>query len=264
VLAQYTPVRANGEVIGVTVSSTDITARVEAARRAEAAVEFRDDLLSIASHELRTPLTSIIGFAERLERIAQQEQAPSLHAASEDLALIRGESERMARTLDLLLDHVVLAAGAAAFEHEPVAVAPLLRRQMRMVHERHPALRLVEEFSADLLIDSDADRIAQVVSNLLENAAKYAGDAACITVRTSTRRERVHIEIEDDGPGIPVEQQRAVFERRYRGHSGTNGLGLGLYLSRMIAARLGGSLTVRSAPGQGATFILALPAATAD
>ncbi|MFA7297674.1 MAG: PAS domain-containing protein [Dehalococcoidia bacterium] len=265
VLAQYSPVRVDGRVIGITVSSTDISARVEAGRRSEAAIEFRDDLLSIASHELRTPLTSIIGFAERLERIAQHEQAPSLHAASEDLALIRGESQRMARTLDLLLDLVGLAAGAGEFEREPVAVAPLLRRQMRMVHERHPRLRLIEEFSTDLLIDSDADRIAQVVSNLLENAAKYAGDAACITVRTSIRRDRVHIEIGDDGPGIPVDQQRAVFGRRYRGHSaGTNGLGLGLYLSRMIAARLGGSLTLRSTPGEGATFTLALPVAATD
>ena len=179
--------------------------------------------------------------------------------------MIRGESQRMARTLDLLLDLVGLAAGAGEFEREPVAVAPLLRRQMRMVHERHPRLRLIEEFGADLLIDSDADRIAQVVSNLLENAAKYAGETACVTVRTSIRRDRMHIEVQDDGPGIPADQQRAVFDRRYRGHSaGTNGLGLGLYLSRMIAVRLGGSLTVRSTSGEGATFILALPVAVTD
>lgn len=263
VLASYTPVVVDGEVVGLTVSSTDITARVEAAERAEAAIQFRDDLMSIASHELRTPLTSIIGFAERLERIAEQSGDLPLREASEDLSLIRGESQRMARTLDVLLDLVGLAAGAADLEHEPVALAPLVRRQVRMVRERHPQLQIMDEITAEPIVEADGDRIAQVISNLLENAAKYAGESAHVAIRISVAGRRALVQVQDDGPGVPLEEQHTVFSRHYRGRTngtdGTSGLGLGLYLSRTIAIRLGGTLSLSSTPGQGATFTLALP-----
>jgi signal transduction histidine kinase len=104
--------------------------------------------------------------------------------------------------------------------------------------------------------------VSQIVTNLLENAAKYGGERPVITARLRCGAE-VHIDIGDRGPGIPLEEQERIFDRAYRLAQGVGsnreGLGLGLYISKEIAERLGGSLTVRSAPGQGSTFTLTLP-----
>lgn len=263
VTASYVPVWFKGVVAGVTITATDISAQVERERAEEAAARFQEDVIHMASHELRTPLTSLIAFTERLVRVAGSSPTMTLDSVQDDLVIIHGESERMARTLDRILDMVVLASGSVQLEREPVALVPIIRRQLHMLRERYPHVVLDERTLGQPVVESDGDRIAQVITNLLENAARYAGDSAHVVVgvREESDAPFALIEVQDDGPGIQEHELDSIFERHYRGHTtnGATGLGLGLYLSRVIATGLGGSLTVSTDQERGVTFALRLP-----
>jgi signal transduction histidine kinase len=108
---------------------------------------------------------------------------------------------------------------------------------------------------------SRSDQIAQVLDNLLENTARHAGERAKVDVIVEELEDdRVAVHVVDDGPGIPQENHRRIFARFFGSNeAGTQGLGVGLYVSRALTEELGGTLTVRSEPGRGATFTLALP-----
>jgi signal transduction histidine kinase len=113
-------------------------------------------------------------------------------------------------------------------------------------------------------VRGDADRLRQVLSNLVDNAVKYSSAGDEVAVRAHTRNGNVLIEVRDNGPGIPVEQQRVIFEKFGRADvSGSSkpGTGLGLFIARSIAEAHGGTLDVRSRPEAGATFVLSLPSA---
>jgi two-component system OmpR family sensor kinase len=109
----------------------------------------------------------------------------------------------------------------------------------------------------------DADRIQQVLVNLLDNAVKYGGGA--VTVRVEQANGTVRIEVADSGPGIAPADQQRIFEKFYRGDPhltrAPSGTGLGLYISRELVERMGGRLDVHSQPGAGATFVVELPRA---
>jgi signal transduction histidine kinase len=110
-------------------------------------------------------------------------------------------------------------------------------------------------------VRGDRERLRQVLQNLLENAVKYSRAGEEIDVRTWAKNGRVHVAVEDTGPGIPREQHGLIFERFGRANVGLGkpGTGLGLFIARSIAEAHGGRLTVESAPGEGATFTLELP-----
>ena len=106
----------------------------------------------------------------------------------------------------------------------------------------------------------DAERLRQVLSNLIDNAVKYSPHGAPVDVRAIALNGNVHVDVRDRGAGIAPENQRVIFEKFGRAGTGTKpGTGLGLYIARSIAEAHGGALEVSSAPGMGATFTLTLP-----
>jgi signal transduction histidine kinase len=113
-------------------------------------------------------------------------------------------------------------------------------------------------------VSGDRDRLEQVLGNLLENAVKYSPDGSEVSVRVREEADRVVTAIADRGIGIPTDELSQVFERFHRGRqvSSTNygGLGLGLYISKQIVERHGGTIWVESREGQGTTFFFSLPA----
>jgi signal transduction histidine kinase len=115
------------------------------------------------------------------------------------------------------------------------------------------------------LVRGDGDRLRQVITNLVENAVKYSPSGDRVRLSVYAQNGRVLVDVADAGPGIPVDQQRLIFEKfgraRTPGGPGKPGTGLGLFIARSIAEVHGGTLEVRSAPERGTTFTLALPAA---
>lgn len=112
-------------------------------------------------------------------------------------------------------------------------------------------------------MESDERYVRRILQNLLENAVKYAGDEGPIEVAVEAADGGANLRVRDHGPGIPWEAQARVFDRFYRQETAAGrrpGLGLGLFLSRQLALRLGGRLTLQSVPGDGAEFTLWLPA----
>ncbi len=245
------PVRDTaGHVTAVVSLFRDVTQ----AREAE---QLKDDFLSLVSHELRTPLTTIQGAAHML--LSQGDELTPM--AREMLRLdIASESERLSRMLKNMLALSAYQAGRLHIEHDPFLLQPLLRGVMREVERHYP----VYHFVLDLLpglppVEGDEELIAQVVHNLVENAAKYTPANSTITLGAHAGANEVVVFVRDEGPGIPPEDQQRIFQRFHRASTGRQGMGLGLYLCERLVEAHGGRIWVESTAGAGATFRFTLP-----
>jgi PAS domain S-box-containing protein len=264
------PIRdATGAVVGASAIGRDITTRrrleeerEQALREAEAAIALREQFLSIAAHELRTPLTPLRGSLQLLGR--QLVRGAPLDAIQASIRRTIQQVDRLTRLFNSTLDVSRIAEGRLTLERAPTALLPLLERVVEMQREAiepPPHIALVPPVY-DALVLADADRLEQVLVNLLDNAAKYSPHGAPIVVCVKEAKSAVTVEVRDEGIGIPTAERERIFERFHRAANidpGVSGLGLGLYISREIARAHGGELTVESGPGGGSTFRLSLP-----
>lgn len=235
------------------------------ARLAEA-VRVRDEFISVASHELKTPLTALKLQLQGLLRIAGRDPAHAL--SPERLLEVTGRLERsvsrVATLVDNMLDVSRLATGRLTLTVADVPVRDLVRdaaeRMAEELAQAGCALRV--ECDGELVAAVDRARVDQVLLNLVANATRHA-QGSPLTIRCRASGGALVVEVEDCGPGIAAEDHERVFGRFEGGarEGSQAGLGLGLYISREIARAHGGDLTVRSAPGEGATFVLRLPLA---
>ncbi len=233
----------------------------EAARRSEARMR---QFVADASHELRTPLTTIRGFAELYRQGASQDPRPLLER-------IEAEAERMG----LLVEDLLMLARLDA--QRPLQRAPvdLLSVAGEAVHSaqaiatREPgtatrAITLdIASGTGTLEVQGDADRLRQVLGNLLGNALAHTPPETPITVRLTPSADEVRIDVIDQGPGLSEEAAARVFERFYRTDSSrtraSGGTGLGLSIVQALVTAHGGRVSVDSEPGAGATFTVVLP-----
>lgn len=218
----------------------------------------RSDLLKTAilravSHDLRTPLTGIrtaIGALRNETLSLSDADRLELHET------IDVEAARLARLVGDLLDLSRLQAGSAVPEPEVWSLDDLVREVVEMVGARG---RVEVKVVRTPLVNVDAAQIERVLANLVENALKFSGDRPVHVQLTATRREAL-ARVVDQGAGIGEEALERVFEPFYRGADDAgSGAGLGLAIARGFAEANGGRLWVESRPGQGATFVLALP-----
>jgi two-component system, OmpR family, sensor kinase len=223
--------------------------------RLEEAFASQRRFLSDASHELRTPLQVARGQLELLEEgLRDAEGRRSLAVATEEL-------ERMRRIVDDLLLLARLDEGMPlrreAVEVELVVREALLRGMLLARREYRV------DVEPGLFAEADPDRLLQVITNLVTNAVRHAGEDALIAVTGRSEDDRVVIEVRDTGPGIPPEELALVFDRLYRGHAartgGPIGAGLGLAIAASLTRAMGGDISVRSELGHGATFTVRLP-----
>ena len=224
----------------------------------------KDEFVSTVSHELRTPLTSIRAFSEILH------DHPRLDAAerSRFLAIIIKETERLTRLINQILDLSRLESGRVAWQERPVdmreVTADAIAATSRLFEERGVRLeaRLPERLPRAM---ADLDRVVQVLLNLLSNAEKFSKPGGRVEVSLTREESQLRVDVRDEGPGIPLEEQEAIFERfRQAGDPLTGkprGSGLGLHISRRIVEHFGGRLWVESRPGHGACFSFTLPLA---
>jgi PAS domain S-box-containing protein len=222
----------------------------------------KSDFVATISHELRTPMAAVYGAAETLLR---REGELTADQSRQLLQMIAAQAARLSQITEEVLLTNKLDRGELRVEHEPVDVADVVRRTLEAIEAQ-----LSEPVEVDVQIppelapaSGDADRIQQVMVNLLDNAVKYG--AAPVLVRVESANGLVRISVADSGPGITLADQERIFEKFYRAdpqHTrAPSGTGLGLYISRELVRRMGGRLGVRSEPGHGATFVVELPRA---
>jgi signal transduction histidine kinase len=224
--------------------------------------EAKSDFVATISHELRTPMAAVYGAAETLlhrEADLTPEQRHGL------LEMVATQAARLSQITEDILLTSRLDRGQVGVVHEAVDVAAVAQASAEALRPQLPdSASLSVEVEGDVRPASgDADRIQQVLVNLLDNAAKYAGGE--ITVRVEPANGAIRVSVADSGPGIPLADQQRIFEKFFRGDPNLTrspgGTGLGLYISRELVQRMGGRLEVRSEPGSGATFVIELPRA---
>lgn len=238
------------------------TEQVEARRKLEDLSRLKDEFLSIASHELRTPVTSIKGYTQLSKMLIKE---GDLTTSEEYLDIALDQIDRMSRLILELLDVSRIETGRLEIRREPIVWAHFVRD---IVHHHHTSVS-ARRFHLSVpddnkLVIGDRDRLEQVLGNLLENAVKYSPDGSDVTVTVDEKGDSFVTAVCDRGIGIPADELAQVFERFHRGRhvSSTNygGLGLGLYITKQIIERHGGSIWVDSKEGQGTTFYFSLPA----
>jgi len=224
----------------------------------------RSDFVATASHELRTPLAAVYGAARTLRRSDIEIPAEQ---REQFLEMIVSETDRLTAIVSQILLAGQIEDGRVDVATSATELGPLVESVLASTRLRAPAeieLR-VEQNGGPVVALADEDKLRQVIVNLLDNAIKYSPDGGDVTVELSGGDARTRLTVRDGGLGIPPSEQERIFEKFYRLDPaltrGVGGSGLGLYISRELVSRMGGTLTVRSEPGEGAAFVVDLPAA---
>jgi signal transduction histidine kinase len=282
---RYTPdeialVRAAGRLVTLVLERerllherAEAQAHVLALREANRRME---EFLSIAGHELRTPLTSVLGNVQLATKwVDMMQHGTSAGAPPERLAhvqMVLRRMERQGRVLNRLVNDLLdtsrIQFGRLALRPAPCDLAALVRDVVQEYQQQAPQRTLrLETVAVALPVVADAARLAQVLSNYLSNALKFSPPDQTITVGLRVIGAVARVSVRDHGPGLPRAEHDRIWERFYRvadmAHQdgSSEGLGLGLHISRNIVERHGGRVGVESDQGAGATFWFTIPLA---
>jgi signal transduction histidine kinase len=239
-------------------------AREQAARReAEEASRMKDYFLATLSHELRTPLNAVSGWAQVLTR-AELDDALRRKA----IAAIHRNIAIQAQLVSDILDVARIRSGTVSIDVRPVAVRAIVDGALDIMRPviAEKEIVVAVDIPDGAGIMGDAQRLQQVLWNILSNAAKFVSVGGHITITARADADVVHLTVEDDGPGIPEDFLPHVFEQ-FRQADGSStrqhgGLGLGLAISHNLVQLHGGTITAANRPQGGAVFTVRLPAAT--
>lgn len=260
----YSPARDEfGVIRGVLVTAFETSTLAAAQRQARAAVRAKADFLAVMSHELRTPLNAIGGYAELLELGVRGPVTPEQRG---DLERIRAGQQQLLGVIDDVLAYTKLEAGILHFSVEDVPLDDLLTGCCALVgHDlRQKKLELRRSGNmGGLAVRADSEKVQQVILNLLTNAVKFTDPGGVITISCQEERgERIDITVSDTGRGIAPSDLECVFQPFVQVDAklsrSQDGAGLGLAISRQMAQRMGGDLTVVSVFGTGSKFTLTL------
>jgi two-component system phosphate regulon sensor histidine kinase PhoR len=243
-----------GERIGIIAVIRDITAL----RELEQA---KSDFVSTVSHELRTPLTSIKAYTATLRR---RDVEFSEDTRQEFLQVVEEETDRLTRLVSDILDVSRIESGRLALKKRDFDLFKLVRIIIGKLQSQFPNhdIKLVSPESINLVC-ADPDKIEQVFSNLVDNAAKYSPSGGEIVLSLAARPRMVECSVSDSGVGIPEEHLPQIFEKFHRVDNRATreiyGTGLGLYVSKSIVEAHGGTIWAESKLGEGSTFRFTLP-----
>ena len=227
----------------------------------QALEQLQSSFVSSVSHELRTPLTILMS---SLALLREHGETCPAETRRELLKTIEHHAERLQALVTDLLQVIRLEAGQVTLRQQPTDLRTMVKRTVQafvpLMDERQQTLTpdLPPHLS---LVSADRRRVEQVLNNLLSNAHKFTPKGGHIRVGVREREEAVEVSVQDDGPGIPLQEQEQIFEKFYTlGTSrGLAGMGLGLYIARQLVSLHGGRIGVRSQPGLGSTFYFTIP-----
>jgi signal transduction histidine kinase len=231
----------------------------------ERAVRMRDDFMSMVSHELRTPLNTLY-LETQVRKLHLSRGNSALFEAERLPAMIERDQrqiQNMVRLIDDMLDVSRLRSGSLSIQPRPVDAAALARRVVESLAQQAEAAGCALALDAPTAVQGawDEFRVEQVLTNLLTNAMRY-GAGKPIAVTVAQVDGQAHIRVRDNGIGIALVDQERIFgqfERTDSSRKQAPGLGLGLYIAQQIVRAHGGTITVESEAGQGATFTVVLP-----
>ncbi len=226
--------------------------------------KLKSEFLANVSHELRTPLNSIIGFAELLLDHPAMKDDPKVNRFANNILT---SAKSLLGIINELLDLAKIEAGKMELHIEKVSVSDLCENLFTLVRPLADKKQLQMELNLEdniPIMESDAGKLQQILYNLVSNGIKFTPEGGRITLRAQVvPPEQVRISVTDTGPGIPEDKQETIFEKfrqvdgsAARTHGGT---GLGLSISKELTEMLGGTITVASISGEGATFSVTLP-----
>ena len=246
---------AAGRALRMTGTNADISARKEIER-------MKDEFISVVSHELRTPLSSIVGSLGLLAGLTD------LSAESKTLIRVaRDNSQRLVRLINDILDVEKLDSDSLNFPLEPVELEALLATAIQANQgyaDQYGVSMILAQSQGPAWVKANADKLMQVMTNLLSNAAKFSPRGARVEVRLARLDKAYRVSVIDPGPGIPEEFKARIFERFAQADSSASrqrgGTGLGLAICKMLIERLGGRIGFVSASGTGSTFYFDLEA----
>jgi len=284
------PMAARGHVFGVLslvysesgrrYEEADLGAAQEIAARAATAIDnarlyaaaqtanrAKGEFLATMSHELRTPLNAIAGYVELLSTGLR---GPVNEAQLRDLSRIQQNQQHLLEIITDILSFSRLEAGRVRYRLSPVPVRELLSRMEAMIEPQARA-RSVEyccqNVTNGLAVVADREKLEQVLINLLGNAVKFTPSGGRITLSAADEGDRIKLRVQDTGIGIESWQMSTIFEPFVQLEPTltrtTEGAGLGLAISRELTRGMGGEISVTSVPGEGSTFTVELPRASA-
>jgi signal transduction histidine kinase len=243
-----------GMVLGVVLVVRDIS-------RERRLSQLRTDFVANVTHELKTPLTSIRMFAETL----QLGRASSDAERQESLDVIVGETERLTRLINTVLDFSKIERGQKEYRMGDVDVSEVVRSALKTLKYSLEDKRFTIEADIEpgVRATADADALEQAILNLVDNAVKYSGQAKWLRIALWRRFHSVFLRVSDKGIGIPETEQRRIFDKFYRSRAAndgdTGGAGLGLTVVQHIVDAHGGRIEVESKVGEGSSFTIVLP-----
>jgi signal transduction histidine kinase len=215
----------------------------------------QQDFVAMAGHDLASPLTVLRARAQLLQRRQRYDE--------ESIAAILEQTARMDRLIGDLRELAQVEGGGLSMQREAVDLVALAQEAVERARTTPTGHAVRLAAPAMPVVAGDRDRLGQVLDNLLGNAVKYSPPGGEVLVTVEVVGGEAWLRVTDQGPGIPAEALPRLFERFYRGQHAAEeaGLGLGLYISRMLVEAHGGRIWVGSEPGAGSTFIIALPLA---
>jgi PAS domain S-box-containing protein len=259
------PVRMMGTVADVTGRKQAQEVLVQAKEEAERSNKFKDQFLSTMSHELRTPLNAVLGFSDLL---TEEQYGPLNDRQKRYVKHIQAGGHHLLRLINDILDLSKIEAGRLQLTIESVPVGNLFAHvadAMRPLADKK-SQTLSQDTPPDRNVLADDTRLKQILMNLIGNAIKFTPEGGKIALRAYPTGEVVRVEVRDSGPGIPLEEQKRIFEAFYqlgRSEKVTEGTGLGLAITRRLVELHGGHLGIESKPGWGSCFFFTLPIAPA-
>lgn len=263
-----------GNVLGYRGVDSDITERkiseeqlVQAKLAAEAASEAKSEFLSRMSHELRTPMNAILGFTELMLEV---EEDPLTDNQREFLNIVRGAGRHLLDLINEVLDLAKIDEGKLQLACVDVNWRNVLKHcvELHQPSLEKQGLSLVDETSSEgpVMVKADEVRLRQVLLNLLSNAVKFNRPQGSVTLRSNMNAAgRLRIEVRDTGEGLSEEQQNELFQpfnRLPNVGASTDGVGIGLVISKRLMELMDGELNVQCVPGEGCTFWLEVPTAS--
>ena len=248
-------------LVAATLDRLLLTTSEEQARLASEREQLRNSLLAALSHDLRTPLTVLLGQAEILTMDLRQEGSQHTHQANN----IRQHVLNTTRLVNNLLDMARIQSGGFNLRKEWLTLEEVIGSALQMFEPVSGARHVILDMPNPLmLIEVDGPLFERILINLLENAVKYAGPQAETGIRVIDKTGTLHLEVWDNGPGVPAGQEQLIFDKFARGNkeSAIPGVGLGLAICRAIVELHGGTIYASQRPQGGASFQIVLPQPT--